>query len=260
MSLVADGVHSLSDLSTDIAVLLGSYFGSREADESHPYGHGKIETFAAVAIAVVLAVVGGGMVYYAAIDMAREKVSRPGLGVIAVALVSVAVKEILYRMTKRAAARTHSVSLAANAWHHRSDAFSSVAVVAGVGAMQFGFDHGDQIAAMAVGLMVVFVAVKILGDCVSELAEASVDPETVERIRQIVNANPSIAEAHRLRTRSVGREIFVDLHILVDAELSVAAAHEISEELERAIEGEMSRPVNITVHIEPDVPELRRGG
>ncbi len=258
VSLVADGVHSLSDLATDFAVLLGNYLGSRKPDSSHPYGHGKLETFAALIVAVILAVVGGGMVYYAAMDIAKDEVSRPGGLVILVAAISVITKEILYRMTQRVAKRTHSTSLSANAWHHRSDALSSIAVVIGVAVMYVGFDHGDQIAAIAVGLMIILVAAKILGDCVRELSEASLDSETVDHIRQITRANPSIREAHRLRTRSVGREVFVDLHILVDPALNVIEAHEISEQLVRTIEEEMARPVNVMVHIEPDVPELRR--
>ena len=258
VSLVADAIHSVSDLATDFVVLLGNYFGTQQPDQSHPYGHGKIETFAAMVIAVLLGVVGGGMVYYATLDMATDKVSRPGGLVIVVAVISVVVKELLYRITRRTAVRTHSTTLSANAWHHRSDAFSSVAVVIGVAAMHFGFHHGDQVAAIAVGLMIIFVAVKILGDCVRELSEASLDDETVERIRGITRANPAIREAHRLRTRSVGREVFVDLHILVDPGLNIVEAHNISEELARTIENEMARPVNVMVHIEPDTPEMRR--
>ncbi len=258
LSLVADGLHSVSDLSTDVAVLLGSHFGSREPDTSHPYGHGRIETLSAVLIGVILLTVGGGMVYYAAIDIAKEHVAKPGVWAIIVAAISVVVKEVLYRATQKVAVRTHSTALAANAWHHRSDALSSIAVIIGVVAAQMGYHHGDQVAAIIVGVMIVLVAVRVLLDSFQELTEASVDPDTVEEIKAVVNADAAVRQWHRLRTRSVGREVFLDLHIMVNPDLDVRAAHDISERLEAAIEEKMARPVNITVHIEPDIPEFRR--
>ena len=113
-------------------------------------------------------------------------------------------------------------------------------------------------AAVAVGLMIVLVAVQIIGDCLRELTESAVDPTTIEHIKDVVNANASIRQWHKLRTRMVGREVFLDLHILVDPNLDVAAAHEIAESLEEAMHEELTRPVNITVHVEPDLPGLRK--
>jgi len=258
IALVADGIHSLSDMATDFAVLLGVYFGSRQPDERHPYGHGRIETFAAAFIALVLTAGGAAMIYYAAVDIAKGSVRVARAAVLAVAIISIISKELLYRLTKRVAIKSHSSALYANAWHHRSDALSSIAVLIGFVSLKFGFGYGDQIAAVAVGLMIILVGARVAGDCVRELTESAVDSGTIEHIKDIINASPSIRQWHKLRSRMVGREVFLDLHILVDPELDVASAHEIAEGLENALHEQISRPVNITVHIEPDMPELRK--
>jgi len=202
--------------------------------------------------------VGGAMIYYATMAIAREQVTTPRLGVLIVAMVSIAAKEWLYRVTQKIAVQSHSPALYANAWHHRSDALSSVAVVIGFISLEFGFGHGDQVAAIAVGLMIIWVGVRIIGDSMRELTEGAVDSDTIEHIRDVINADSSIRQWHKLRTRTVGREVFLDLHILVDPDLSIAAAHEISESLENALNEQITRPVNITVHIEPDIPTLRK--
>jgi cation diffusion facilitator family transporter len=257
LALVADGIHSLSDLITDVAVLLGMRLGSKAPDQRHPYGHGRAETFSAALVALILTLVGGAMIYEATLAIARDETTPVHYEVLGVAIISIAVKEWLYRATRKVAIQSHSPALYANAWHHRSDALSSVAVAIGFVALAVGFTHGDQVAAIAVGLMIVWVAVKIIGEAMRELAESAVDPETVEHIKNIINANPSIRQWHKLRTRTVGREVFLDLHILVDPDLSVTAAHEISETLEKAMEEQIARPINIVIHIEPDTPELR---
>jgi len=258
LALIADGIHSLSDLATDGAVLLGLYFGSKEPDKSHPYGHGRIETFSAGLIALVLIVVGGAMVRYAFISLARDEITCPHIAMGIAAIVSIAAKEWLYRITKNAAVKSHSPALYANAWHHRSDALSSIAVVIGFIAMKFGFTHGDQVAAIAVGLMIIWVGARITGDALRELTEGAIDPKTIEDIKNIINSDASIRQWHQLRTRTVGREVFLDLHILVAPDLNIAAAHEIAERLENTLHEQISRPINIVVHIEPDIPELRK--
>jgi len=258
LALVADGIHSLSDVATDAAVLLGVRLGSKAPDQSHPYGHGRAETFSAGLIALVLILVGGGMMYYATMAIARDEVTTPRLAVLIAAILSITSKEWLYRITRKVAIQSHSAALYANAWHHRSDALSSVAVVVGFISLEFGFGHGDQVAAIAVGLMIILVGVRIIGDSLRELTEGAVDEDTIEHIKHIINANSSIRRWHKLRSRMVGREVFLDLHILVDPDLNVAAAHEIAESLENTLHEQITRPVNITVHIEPDVPEMRK--
>jgi cation diffusion facilitator family transporter len=258
IALVADGVHSLSDMATDVVVLLGVYLGSKRPDQCHPYGHGRIETLAATVIGTVLAVVGGFMIYSAASDIAAGKTVRVNYFVPLVATASVIVKELLYRITKRVAVKSHSTALYANAWHHRSDALSSVAVAVGFIALRFSFRYGDQIAAIAVGFMVTLVGARVLLDCLRELTEGAIDTETIEHIKHIVDSERKIRQWHQLRTRLVGREVFLDLHILVDPDLNISAAHQIAEDLEMVLQAEIARPVNIIVHIEPDIPALRR--
>jgi cation diffusion facilitator family transporter len=258
LALVADGIHSLSDVATDVAVLLGLRLGSREPDQSHPYGHGRAETFSAGLIALILIVVGGAMIYYATLAIARDETTTPRLAVLIAAVISIAAKEWLYRITQKAAIESHSPALYANAWHHRSDALSSVAVLIGFISLEFGFGHGDQVAAIAVGMMIIWVGVKVIGDALRELTEAAVDPDTIEHIKEIINSDSSIGSWHKLRTRMVGREVFLDLHILVDPDLKITAAHEIAESLEKTLDEQITRPINITVHIEPDTPELRK--
>ncbi len=258
LALLADGIHSLSDIATDAVVLLGLRLSSKEPDQSHPYGHGRVETFSAGLVALIVIFVGGAMIYHATMAIARDETTTPRFGVLIAAAFSIAAKEWLYRVTQKAAIRSNSPALYANAWHHRSDAFSSIAVVIGFISLKFGFGHGDQTAAAAVGLMIILVGVRIIGDCMRELAESAIDTDTIEHIKQIINSDSSIRHWHKLRTRTVGREVFIDLHILVDPKLNIAAAHEIAESLENALDEEISRPVNITVHIEPDTPEMRR--
>ncbi|MHC4666678.1 MAG: cation diffusion facilitator family transporter [Planctomycetota bacterium] len=258
MALVADGIHSISDMATDLMVLIGLHFGSKEADVKHPYGHGRIETFSSVVIALVLILVGLGMVYKAGIYITESHMTKPGAAALFVAVISIVVKELLYRVTKNVAVATHSAALYANAWHHRSDSLSSVAVVIGLVSLMLGFKYGDHIAAMAVGLMIALVGVRVILDCLNELTESAVDEGTIEHIKNIVNANGQVRQWHKLRSRLVGREVFLDLHILVDPDLNIAAAHEIAESLENSLHEQITRPVNIIVHVEPDLPALRK--
>ena len=264
LALVADGVHSLSDIATDVAVIFGVYYGGKAPDSQHPYGHGRMETFSAAFVALALVSVGAGMIYKAGLEIAKSHLPGEGTAaamsaaVIGVALLSVLSKELLYQWTRRVAVKTHSTALYANAWHHRSDAFSSVAVLVGAIAMRMGYPHGDQLAAMAVGLMIILVAAQIIGGCFHEFAERAVDRETLSQIEGVLLSDDRIRQWHQLRTRSAGREIFIDLHILVDPTLNITDAHRIADTLERNLQEQIARPVNVVVHVEPDTPELRK--
>ena len=258
VSLVADGFHSLSDLATDAAVLVGVYFGSKEPDHEHPYGHGRIETFSAALVALVLILIGCGMIFKASMSIARMSDSNEtsktfGAVVIGISLISVVAKEWIYRWTRNIAVKTHSAALYANAWHHRSDALSSVAVLVGAIAVLFGYPLGDPIAAIAVGLMIILVGVKVINGCLNELAERSVDKKTIEQIEKIIASEGQILGWHKLRTRSLGREIFVDFHMLVDPDLNVVEAHRIADSLEQSLHQQITQPVNVMVHVEPKI-------
>ncbi len=258
MALVADGIHSISDMATDLVVLLGVYFGSKKPDTQHQYGHGKIETFSAIGIALVLVAVGLGMIYKAAINIVGSEPAKPGMFVVVVALFSILAKELLYQVTKKVAVAVHSTALYANAWHHRSDALSSVVVVVGLVSVMFGFGYGDRIAAIVVGFMIVLVGARVIASNLQELIDIAVDESTISQIKQIIDSEEQIHQWHKLRTRTVGREVFLDLHILVDPDLSVAAGHAIADVLEKSLHEQVARPVNIMVHIEPDMPEFRK--
>ena len=262
ISLFADGIHSFSDLLTDIAVLIGVRLGAKGPDSDHPYGHGRLETFSAAFVAVVLILVGGGMVYKASGDIAKMHASgiqavTINSWVIWISLLSVISKEAVYRWTRKVAVDTNSTALYANAWHHRSDALSSVAVIAGAIAVKFGYPHGDQLGAIAVGIMIILVGVKVIGGCIHEFSERAVDAKTVEQIQRIIESEERIRHWHKLRTRSVGREIFLDLHILVDPDLTVTEGHEIADSLEHTLHEQIPQPVNVMVHIEPDTSRMR---
>lgn len=257
MSLVSDGIHSLSDMTTDLMILIGVSLGAKQPDQKHPYGHGRLETLATGVIAVALLIVGIGTICYAVVDIAKNHVRIPHLPVLVVAILAIIAKESISRVTRKVAIKTHSAALYANAWEQRSDAFSSLAVIVGYVGMKFGFHHGDQFATIVVGTMIALVGVKVIGGCIDELTESAVDSETIERIKSVINANGQIRQWHKLRSRLVGREVFLDIHILVDPGLNVTAAHQIAQNLEDALTNQISRPVNITVHIEPDIPAMR---
>lgn len=252
MAMVADGFHSVSDLVTDFAIILGVRISKKEPDEDHPYGHSWAENFITVFTAVPLAVAGGYMVLKAVTSIAEHKIIKIGYPVLTVAVIAIILKEYSFVITKRVAIRLSSSMLYANAWDHRSDALSSLAVAIGAVASMFGFAYADQIATIIVGLMIIFVAIKILIDSAGQFTARAVDEKTGERIKKIISSQPQIRQWHKLRTRTVGRELFMDLHILVEPTLSVTEAHRICEMLENELHHQIPQPVNIVIHIEPN--------
>ena len=252
MAMIADGFHSLSDLVTDFAIILGVHISKKEPDENHPYGHGWAENFITFFTAVPLAAAGGYMVINAVHSIADHRMTKIGYPVLTVAVIAIILKEYSFVITKRVAVRLSSSMLYANAWDHRSDALSSLAVAIGAVASMFGLDYADQIATIVVGLMVVFVAIKILLDATGQFTAKAVDKKTNEQIKQIISAQRQIRSWHKLRTRTVGRELFMDLHILVDPDLKITEAHDIAEKLENELHRQIPQPVNIVIHIEPN--------
>ena len=258
-ALIADAVHSISDLSTDLAVILGIRLSSRPADEGHSYGHGKFETFTTSFIGIVLIAAGFYLAIEAGLSLSRQEESFPGYAVLVVAIISIVLKEMIYRVTQRIAHRVKSSSLHANAWHHRSDALSSVAVLAGGIAGLAGWGYGDGLAAVVVGVMIALVGLNALWKVFIELCEGSVSDEEQRAIISAIQSVPGVESWHRLRTRLVGRQAFMDVHVKVDANLSVAEGHRICDKVEYAIADSMDRPINIVVHCEPDVDPDKKG-
>ena len=251
-ALVADAVHSISDLSTDIVVILGIRLSSRPADEGHAYGHGRFETIATSLIGAMLVGAGIFIAWKSGLSLYQGEVNIPGYAVLVVAAVSILSKEWIYQITQRVARRVGSSALHVNAWHHRTDALSSVAVLFGAVAGLLGWGHGDQSAAIVVGVMISIVGLIALWKVFVEVTEGSISAEEQRSIVEAIQSVPGVKGWHRLRTRLVGREVFMDVHVLVDEGLSVADGHRICSTVESAIAQSMERPINIVVHCEPD--------
>ena len=258
ISLIADAFHTFSDFSTDILILWGVIIGARPADSSHPFGHGKFETLSGTLLSIILIVVGTGIAVESGRMVMSAKFMAPGLPVLFVAFISVITKEFLYQQTIKSAKRLDSMALYANAWHHRSDALSSIAVIVGVSSSMLGFLPGDSIAGLFVGLMIVIIGIKFLIKAGKELMEGSVEEDVLQSIKMILDEHPDVKSWHKLRTRKVGRELFVDVHILVKPELSVKKGHQIAEEVESTVKNAFKKPVNVLTHVEPDLPFARQ--
>jgi len=257
-AMVADSVHSLSDLGADAVVLLGFRFATRPIDATHDYGHGKYETLATTVIGLALILVGLGILYGGAIGIARfaagAPLRAPGYVALAAALVSIAAKEWLYRFTVRTGRAIQSQAVLANAWHHRSDAFSSVGTMIGIGgAILLGptWRVLDPVAAVIVSLVIVRVGFDITRGGLRELSEASLDDETEAEILQCILATEGAAGVHGLRTRRVGNTLAIEFHLLVDGRRSVAEGHEVASRAEGALRTRYGQDTLISVHVEP---------
>lgn len=257
IALIADGYHSLSDLSTDVVLLVGSRLSERPPDQNHPYGHGRFETFAAWGIAVILIMIGAWLAYKGITALYEPARQLKNGWIIFTSFVSLAVKEWLYQVTMRVARKCRSSSLKANAWHHRSDALSSAVVMVSAFLGVFGWQHGDAIGGFLVGIMVFIVGGKLAFDAMMEMSEASPGLDFEKKVEMIISQCPEVRGWHRLRMRRIGRELFMDIHILLDPELTVGVGHEIAENVERKISYGLDWPINIMIHIDPDTSEIR---
>ena len=256
-ALVADGVHSFSDLATDFLVLFAAKHAHREADDEHPYGHGRIETVATVILGVSLVVVAIGISYDALRRLLEPGLLlQPGPLALVVALVSVASKEAIYQYTARAAKRLRSKMLLANAWHSRSDAISSIVVVIGVVGTMAGFPYLDALAAVAVALMIAKIGWDLLWKSLQELIDTALGPEEVEEIRNNIMQVNGVRACHMLRTRHSGSDVLADVHILVDPALSVSEGHQIGEAVRHRLIETNEDITDVTVHIDPEDDEL----
>jgi cation diffusion facilitator family transporter len=256
-ALIADGIHSLSDLATDFLVLFAAKHAHRQADDEHPYGHGRIETVATVILGVSLVIVALGISYDAVRRLLTpELLLHPGWLALLVAVGSVVSKELIYQYTARAARRLRSKMLQANAWHSRSDAISSIIVVIGVLATMAGYPSFDALAAVAVALMIAKIGWDLLWKSVQELIDTALDPDEVEAIRRTIMAVDGVRACHMLRTRHSGSDALVDVHILVDPALSVSEGHQIGEAVLGRLIDTVEVVSDVMVHIDPEDDEL----
>ena len=256
-ALVADGIHSLSDLVTDVFVLFAAQYAHAEADLEHPYGHERIETLATVVIGAVLVAIGVGI----AADSAHRlfnpgRLWLPEAWALLVAAGSVGAKEWLYRYTLRHAREQRSNLLHANAWHHRSDAASSIVVIVGVGGALLGLPYLDAIAAAVVAWMVAKVGVKLVNESIRELIDTGLDAGQVRDITDTILLVDGVRNLHQLRTRQMGSKALVDVHIiLTNPRMSVSEGHQISERVRARLINVIPDVEDVTVHIDPEDDE-----
>jgi cation diffusion facilitator family transporter len=249
--LIADGIHSLSDLVADFVVLFASHHGQKQADAEHPYGHQRFETAASLALGLILLVVGVGMLW-SAVQKLQSPASIPQVHVIAlwVAGVALIAKELLFRYMLAAGKSVKSSMLVANAWHARSDAASSLVVGLGIIGNMAGYPILDPIAALIVGFMVARMGWEFGWDAMHDLMDRAVDDQEVAAIRQTLLDTPGVSGAHDIRTRKMGDMIVVDAHIEVDATLSVEAGHNIAVDARLRVLRH-HRVLNLMAHVDP---------
>lgn len=257
-AMVADAVHSLSDMATDIVVIVFAGISAKPRDDGHDYGHGKYETLASILISLALIAVGAGILTESIRSirsvLAGEELPRPRAIALAAAVLSIVVKELLYRYTVRAGRRLESPSVVANAWHHRSDAFSSLGTLAGIGCAYFLSDKwriADPIAAIVVSFFIFKIAIELLRSGIGELLEKSLPADTEEEILQLVTADPAVREPHNLRTRRIGSCISIEVHIRVDGRMDVEHAHGLTVEIERRLRARFGEGTMVAIHVEP---------
>lgn len=257
-AMLADAIHSLSDFITDVVVIVFVRISSKPEDEGHDYGHGKYETLATAVIGLFLLAVGAGIFWNGASSIFRflrgEQLPEPGMIALAAALVSIVSKEILYQYTAYKGRRLDSQAVVANAWHHRSDAFSSIGTAIGIGGAILLGDRWrvlDPVAAVVVSLFIVKVAVQLLNPCVDELLEKSLPAEIESEIEQTILSVPGVTAPHHLRTRRIGSYCAVEAHVRMDGTISLEEAHRAATEVETRLKALLGKGTLVSIHVEP---------
>ena len=261
-AMIADAVHSLSDFVTDIIVLVFVKVSAKPKDAGHYYGHGKYETLATAIIGIVLLMVGTGIFWNGLNQILAfyrgEKLGSPDLIALIAALASIVVKEILYRYSVIVGHKVQSQAVVANAWHHRSDAFSSIGTALGIaGAIFLEKDWRvlDPIAAVIVSIFIVKVSIQLLIPCLNDLLERSLPEETEKEIITIINEDPQIKDPHNLRTRRIGNDFAIEVHIRLRPDMTVQEAHVVATGIENRLRAKYGLRTHVAVHVEPEKNE-----
>ena len=256
-ALIADGVHSLADLSTDLMVWFAAKYSNQPADKEHPYGHARIETAFTVALGVVLIITAIGIVFDSAQRLLNpETLLQPTPIVLLIAAISILANEGLYQYTIRAAKQFNSGLLKANAWHHRSDAISSIVVLVGVAGSLMGFPYLDAFAALGVALMIGHIGWTQAWSSIRELVDTGMEPKTAAALKRIIGNVEGVRGVHMLRSRRMGGVYLIDVHIVVDERLSVSEGHKISEYVRLKLIDSHEDISNALVHIDPEDDSL----
>ena len=258
-AMIADGIHSLSDLASDIVILIFVPIAGRAKDKNHQYGHGKFETLATLVVSLILMFVAIRLLTNSTKSiisaLSGNILPKPGYIALTAAIISIVSKEILYQYTALVARRTNSSVCRANAWHHRSDALSSIGSLVGIGgAVILGnrWTILDPVAAVIIGLMILFVAIKMAKAPIEELMEKSLDEETEKEICNVILATEGVQNMHNLKTRRNGQSKIIDCHIRVKRTISIVEAHDIATNVEKNLKHKFGNEIQTSIHIEPE--------
>ena len=257
-AMIADAVHSLSDFITDIIVIIFVKISNKPQDEDHSYGHGKYETLATAIIGVTLLAVGIGIVVNSTKEITSfisgKDIETPGILALIAAIISIIFKEALYRYTVFQGKRLNSKAVIANAWHHRSDALSSIGTLFGIGGAIFLGNNWkilDPIAALVVSALIIKTSIDLIKPCIEELLEKSLPKQQEKRIIDIILSFPEVSAPHHLRTRHIGNNIAIEVHIRMDGNMPLKEAHDITKAMEAALREEFGEKAHIGIHMEP---------
>jgi cation diffusion facilitator family transporter len=257
-AMVADAVHSLSDFVTDVIVLVFVHISGKPKDKSHDYGHGKYETLAMTLIGLALLVVAIGIVYEGLVKITAwaggEQLETPGMLAFWAALLSIAIKEAIFRYSIAKARQLSSQAVEANAWHHRSDALSSIGTALGIGGAIFLGQRWavlDPLASVIVGLFIMKVSIELLRNGFGDLMEQSLPDDVEQEILRLAASVPGVVEPHDLRTRRIGSHYAIELHILMDGDISLSETHEKASEVEELLRQHYGAETHVAVHVEP---------
>lgn len=257
-AMLADAVHSLSDFITDIVVIVFVRISAKPEDEGHDYGHGKYETLATAVIGILLLLVGVGIFWNGVSSIYRflqgESLQEPGMLALVAALLSVVFKEVLYRYTVFKGRQLNSQAVVANAWHHRSDALSSIGTAAGIGGAILLGSHWrvlDPVAAVIVSFFIMKVAVQLLVPCVDELLEKSLPAEVENEILETILSFPGVSSPHHLRTRRIGSYCAIEVHVRMDGTITLEEAHRKATAIENKLKEQFGKGTLVNIHVEP---------
>ncbi len=253
-AMISDAIHSASDVFSTIVVIIGVKLSSKEADKEHPYGHERLECVAAIILAMVLFITGLGIGAEALKNIFQGHYSQlevPGALALFAAIISIVAKEAMFWYTRHYAKKIDSSALMADAWHHRSDAFSSVGALIGIGGAMLGFPIMDSIASLVIFFFIGKAAFDIFKDAVDKMVDHSCDAETEEALRECIMKNEEVADIDLLQTRIFGNKIYADIEIQVDGSYTLQRAHEIAEEVHDEIEKDFPKVKHIMVHVNP---------
>lgn len=253
-AMVSDAIHSASDVFSTFVVIIGIKISSKESDKEHPYGHERMECVAAIVLATILAITGLGIGSSAAEKLIAghyETLVVPGMLALIAAILSIVVKEAMFWYTRINAKRIDSGALMADAWHHRSDALSSVGALIGIGGAQLGFPVMDAIASLVICIFILKAAYDIFKDAISKMVDRACDEETEEQLKNCALAQDGVLGIDLLHTRTFGNKIYVDIEISADGNMSLFEAHNIAEQVHDSIEQSFPKVKHIMVHVNP---------